>query len=687
MSKKIILSALIMLMLTSFNLMSEEGMWTFDNVPTKAIKEKYDFEPTKEWLDHVRLSSVRFMDGGSGSFVSSNGLVITNHHVGVGQIQKISNAQHDYVKEGFFAKNQSEEIRCADLEVNVLVQMEDVTKSVKEAVKSGMDQKEVLEAKNKFIDKIEKENFDKTGLRSDVVSFYNGGEYWLLGYKKYTDIRLVFAPERQMAYFGGDYDNFTYPRYDLDFCLFRIYENGKPLKTDNYLKWNKDGVKDGELVFISGNPGHTDRLKTLSQLEFSRDVTIPLRLESIQNMLDALSRYANRGTEEARRALIYQFGLGNSLKALTGQLKGLKDPDLLAIKAKEEDDFIRRIKSNPEWTTKYLSAFDQIKKLNEDFKNYFYTQNYRNFGSSLFGYALSIVRFVEESSKKADDRLPGYNDASLPGMKFHLLSPAPIYKDLDKELAWINIKMGVAKIGIDDEYWRQVFGGMDPKETLDKLINGTKLDDVNFRKSLIEGGTAALEQSDDPMIKLALKLDPYLRQKDKFYRDNYESVLNDAQEKIAEARFIIYGRNTYPDANFTLRLTYGQVKGYPMNGTIAPPFTTLYGLYDRCLDFGDKGSFELPQQWWDKQNKLDLSTQVNFVSTCDIIGGNSGSPTINSKGEFVGIVFDGNIESLPGDFIYDGKANRAVSVSSKYIIEALTKIYNAKYLVDELLGK
>jgi hypothetical protein len=685
--KKLFLVLIIAFVTTNVKSFAEEGMWTFNNIPTKEIKEKYGFDVTKEWLDHVRLSSVRFMDGGSGSFVSPSGLVITNHHVGVGQIQKLSTPEHDYVKNGFRAKNQSEELKCPDLELNVLVNLTDVTSQVKEAIKPNMNKQEMLDAKQKAIDKIEKENFEKSGLRSDVVSFYNGAEYWLLQYKKYTDVRLVFAPERQMAYFGGDYDNFTYPRYDLDFSLFRIYENDKPLQTQNYLKFNTEGLSENDLVFMSGNPGHTDRLKTLAQLKFSRDISISLRLQSIQNMLETLQKYASQGEEQARRALMYQFGLENSKKALTGQLNGLKDPELLSIKEKEENDFKEKIKENPEYAKKYLPAFEQIEKLLEQYKDYSVKQNYRNFGSRLFGYALSIVRFIEQSKKKPEDRLPGYNDASLPGMKFRLLSPAPIYKDLDKALAWGNVKYGIGHIGIEDEYWRLIFEGMDPKTTVSDLIDKTKLDNVDYRKTLIEGGVAELSKSDDPMIKLAMKINPYLEKQEKEYRDNFESILDEAQEKIAEARFLIYGHNKYPDANFTLRLTYGQVKGYPMNGTIAPPFTTLYGLFDRSLGFGNKGDFELAPRYWERKNNLDLSTPCNFVSTCDIIGGNSGSPTINKNGEFVGIVFDGNIESLPGSFVYDGRNNRAVSLHAKYIITALRNLYDANNIANELEDK
>lgn len=686
MFKNFLILAVVILSIT-FSATSEEGMWTFFNLPLRQIEEKYNFKPTQQWLDKVRLSSVRFMDGGSGSFVSPNGLVMTNHHVGVGQITKLSTQGKDLVNEGFYAKSLSEELKCKDLEVNVLVNMIDVTSRVKAVAKENMSAKDINEARNKEIDKIESEYFEKTGLRSDVVSFYNGGEFWLYQYKKYTDVRLVFAPERNAAYFGGDNDNFTYPRWNLDVTFFRVYENDKPLKTDNYFKWSKNGATDGELVFMSGHPGRTSRLKTYAQIQFARDYAIPHRLEMIQTTLDALKNYARQGAEQTRRALIYQFGYENSKKALMGQLNGLKNPELMVLKENEEKDFKGRILQNPEMANKYKQYFDQIDELLNLYKTKYFKREYRNFSSRLFGIALEMVRYATESVKPENERLPGYNDAALPAMKFRLLSPAPIYKDVDKALAWASVKYSSYKLDITDEFWRMFFEGADPRQVVNKMIDDSKLDNLEIRKSLLDGGLDALKKSDDPMIKIALKLDEFLRKDEKEFRDNYESKLREAEEKIAEARFAVYGKTKYPDANFTLRLTYGTVKGYPMNGTIAPTFTTLYGMFDRAVSFGNKGDFELPERFWDKLPKLDLSTPVNFVSTCDIIGGNSGSPTINKDAEIVGIVFDGNIESLPGNYIYDITANRAVSVHSNFILYSLRNLYDANMLADELIGK
>lgn len=663
----------------------DEGMWTFDNPPTKQLQEKYGFTPTQQWLDHVRLASVRFMDGGSGSFVSPNGLVLTNHHVAMGQLQKISTTEKNYVAEGFYATTPDQEIKSPDLEVNVLVSMADVTKEVMKAIKTGMSDAEALKARDAAIAAIEKKSLKKTGLRSNVVSLYRGGEYWLYCYKKYTDVRLVIAPERQAAYFGGDFDNFTYPRYDLDFAFFRIYENGKPIQSEHYLKWNAKGAEENELVFVSGNPGSTDRLYTYARLEFQRDVQYPMILKYIEKRLQILHEYSSKGEEQARRGLGQIFGLENGKKALTGEYNGLLDEDLMAKRQQAEDDFRKLVASNPDWQEKFGDAWDTISKTIEQNRKMAKEQFYRRLiGSRLAGTASTIVRYVAEVKKNDADRLPGFHDSELDELKFRLFSPAPIYKDLEKATLEGTLKMSLEELGMNDEFLQKVLKGRSLDDVVTELIDGTKLDDPALRKSLIEGGEKAVNESTDPLIVLARELDPMMREREKWNRDNIESVLTSASEKIARARFAVYGKTTYPDATFTLRLSYGTVKGYPMNGTIAPYKTTLYGLYDRSLSFDNKGDFFLPQRFWDRKDKLDLATPVNFVCTGDIIGGNSGSPVINKNGELVGLIFDGNIESLSGRFVFDEAKNRSVSVHSAYIIEALKKLYDAGKLAEEL---
>ena len=667
---------------------ADEGMWTFDNPPIKQLQKRYGFTPTKEWLDHVRLSSVRFMDGGSGSFVSPNGLVMTNHHVAVGQLQKMSTATKNYVATGFYAATQKDELKCPDLEVNVLVSMEDVTKKVLAAVKKGMSEEEALKARRAMIAKIERESLKKTGLRSNVISLYHGGEYWLYRYKRYTDVRLVMAPERQAAYFGGDSDNFTYPRYDLDMAFFRIYENGKPIHSKNYFKWNAKGAKEGELVFVSGNPGSSDRLYTYAQLEYQRDYRYPLILNYIKRWIDILHNYAKKGPEQQRRALVQIFGLENAKKAMTGEYQGLLNKKLMETKKKQEDDFRKLVASNPEWQKKYGDAWDTISQVIEKQKKVAKERFYgRIIGSRLAGIASTIVFYVEEIKKPDSERLEGYHDSQLNSLKFRLFSPAPIYRDMEEANLAGGLQMSLEALGPDDPFIKIVLNGRTPEQAAKELIEGTKLTDVKFRKSLVKGGIKAVKKCKDPLIVLARKLEPMMRKDREWSKKYIESVLTPATEKIAKARFAVYGKDVYPDATFTLRLSYGTVKGYPMNGTKAPYKTTLYGLYDRALSFDAKGEYSLPKRFWERKDKLDLSTPVNFVSTCDIIGGNSGSPVINKKAEIVGLIFDGNIESLPGRFLYDEEKNRAVAVHTAYITEALRKLYDANALADELEGK
>lgn len=667
---------------------AEEGMWTFDNPPVKQLQQKYNFTPTQEWLDHLRLSSVRFNDGGSGSFVSATGLVLTNHHVALGQLQKVSSPQKDYVADGFLARTPEEELKCPDLELNVLVSMENVTDRVLAAVKPGMSEKQANDARKAAIAAIEKESMEKTGLRSDVVTLYHGGEYWLYRYKKYTDVRLVFAPEQQTAFYGGDPDNFTYPRYDLDMALFRVYEDGKPVKPQHYLKWNPEGAKDGELVFVSGHPGSTNRLYTLAQLETLRDLSYPMRLEGIERRLGVARAYAARGKEQARQAAGLIFGLENSKKALSGEYKGLKDPQLMQIKAQQEKELRDKVAANPEWQKAYGDAWQAIEKAQASFRERAKEYSYRRLsGYRLPGVALSIVQLVAEVKKPDGERLDGFHESQLPSLKFRLFSPAPIYPEFEEVLLADGLREALEKLGPEDPFVKAALAGKTPEQVAHEVIAGTKLADPDFRKQLVEGGEEAVAASQDPLIALARRVDPILRQERKWYEDTIESVVRTAGEKIGKARFAIYGKDTYPDATFTLRLTYGTVTGYPYNGTIAPSKTTFYGLYDRAASFDYKPPFHLPQRWLDRKDALNLATPLNFVSTCDIIGGNSGSPVVNRQGEIVGLIFDGNIESLVGRFVFDITANRAVAVHTAGMTEALKKVYDAEFLVKELLGQ
>lgn len=667
---------------------ADEGMWTFDNPPLKQLTERYGFTPTQQWLDHVRLSSVRFNDGGSGSFVSPNGLVITNHHVAFGQIQKLSTPKKDYVKDGFYAKTQADELKCTDLELNVLVSMENVTAKVQGAIKPGMTEKQVFDARRAEQARIQKESLDKTGLRSDVVSLYQGGEYWLYRYKKYTDIRLVFAPEQQTAFFGGDPDNFTFPRYDLDFSVLRVYENGRPAATKDYLKWNAKGAPDGDLVFVSGHPGGTQRKLTVAQLETERDVIYPVRINRYKRQVEAARAYASRGTEQARQSADMIFSLENTIKAFTGEYDGM-DKALFDKKMQEEADLRAKVAADPEWRREYGDAWDAIAAATKKRGELFKLQQFRSISnvSELGGLARQLVVYAAEMKKPDAERLPGYHDAELEELKFYLFSPAPIYPDLEEALLGFSLKDALEQLGPNDPWVKTALDGKTPSEIAAQAIRGTKLIDPAVRKTLAEGGEAAVAASTDPLVMFARRIDPFFRELRKNLEENVESVTTTAGEKIAKARFAIYGKSVYPDATFTLRLTYGTVQGYPMNGTKAPSKTTFYGLYDRAASFDYKPPFNLMPRFMQRKDKIDLTTPLNFVASLDIIGGNSGSPVINKSGEFVGIIFDGNIESLTGNFVYVGETNRAVAVHSAGIIEVLRKVYDAPALANELEGK
>ncbi|MGD1102949.1 MAG: S46 family peptidase [Terriglobia bacterium] len=667
---------------------ADEGMWTFDNLPLKQLQQRYGFTPDQAWLDHVRLASVRFNDGGSGSFVSPHGLVLTNHHVALAQLQKVSSPTRDYVLHGFYARTPAEELKCPDLELNVLVTTEDVTQRVQGAVTSGMSESDALKARKAEIAKIEKESTEKTGLRSDVITLYQGGEYWLYRYKKYTDIRLVFAPEQQIAFFGGDPDNFTYPRYDIDFALFRVYENGKALEGNNYLKWNPQGAADGELVFVSGNPGSTSRLDTLSQIETQRDDTLPLNIRTMERRLQVAKAYAALGPEQARRAARQIFGIENSLKAYRGRNLGLHDPSLLAKKRADEEAFRAQVASHPDWQRAYGHNWDSIAGAESKYREILKPSRFRSLGwSSLSLTALDIVRYVVEVKKPDGERLAGFHDSQLESLRFRLFSPAPVYRDFEQAMLAGFLEFSRDELGPDDPFVKEVLAGNSPEEVAKEALSNTKLVDASFRKALIEGGESAVQASTDPLIVLARKVDPWQRKMIKAFEDQVESVETPAGEGIGKARFAAYGKSLYPDATFTLRLSFGAVKGYPMNGTQAPPETTFYGLYDRAYSFGLRPPYNLPARYLERKATLDLSTPLNFVNTCDIIGGNSGSPVINKRGELVGLIFDGNIEGLVGDYVYYEENNRAVAVHSRAMIEVLRKLYDAAPLADELTAK
>ena len=666
-------------------LRADEGMWTYDNLPLDQLRERYGFTPSEAWLEHLRLSSVR-VGGASGSFVSSDGLLMTNMHVALGWVQSLSGPDADYVTDGFYAPTRGDELTAPNLEVTVLVSLEEVTGLV-QAAASGLPEADALRARQAEIARLEKESLDATGLFSSVVSLYHGGEYWLYRHERYTDVRLVFAPESQAAFFGGDTDNFTYPRFCLDVAFFRVYRDDVRLETPHYLTIKAEGPDPGELIFVSGHPGSTDRQFTYDQLEYQRDTRYPIYLDYFDTYRDLVLDYAAAGDEQARRVQRQLLGIDNSLKAMGGEHRGLTDPALMRRLEAAEADFRSRIADSPR-AAGYRSAYDAIARATGHAADSFAQRVYRGFvGSGLTTIAGIIVRYVAEVEKPDADRLPGYHESELEALRFQILSPAPIYPDLDAHFVGGFLEKSRAVLGADDPWVTAVLGDAAPTVVASRLLEQTRLTDVEFRRSLIDGGRAAVEASDDPLIVLTRRLDPQRRRDQQWFRDEVESVLTAAGETLATARFDLFGRSIYPDATGTLRISFGTVAGYPMNGARAPHQTTLYGLFDRAIGFDNAGEHALPQRYWDRRDSLELATPANFVSTADIIGGNSGSPMVNRDGDLVGLIFDGNIESLVRRYAYEEERARAVAVHPGYILEALDVLYDANGLVDELLSR
>jgi hypothetical protein len=684
--------SLCALILTAFALQAlpafaDEGMWTFNNVPRAEILRKYHFKVTDDWLRKVQLASVRFNNGGSGSFVSPNGLVLTNYHIVEDIVGELSTAQKDYAKEGFVAHSQADELKAEGLELNVLESIEDVTERVHSSVSSGMSAGEANTARRATISAIESESTKATGLRSDVVTLYQGGQYNLYRYKKYTDVRLVFVPEFQAAFFGGDPDNFNFPRFNIDMALVRVYENGQPVKVDNYFKWSTTGAKANELVFVTGHPGSTSRLNTVAHLESLRDVSIPLVLRMLETRRDMLKQYMAMGDEQTRRAQNELNSVENSIKVYKGQLGGLRDPRLMERKEKAEQALRASIAADTAKQAKYGDAWDAIAKAHKGLAAYAKDRRFIDLGAGfntyLFGYARTLVRLAEENSKPNAERLPEYTDARRASLEGALFASSPFYEDFEKLKLANSLALMQESYGANHPLVQKVLKGKTPEARAAELIDGSKLKDAEFRKELAKGGKAAIEASNDPMIQLARSIDKESRVARKRYEDEVLGVERNSYAKIAQALFDTEGTKLYPDATFTLRLSYGAVKGYMENGKLVAPFTTLGGLYSRAAKL-KKFPWVLPPRWIEQKSKIDLTTPFNFVSTNDIIGGNSGSPTINRNRELVGLIFDGNIQSLVGNFDYDESVNRAISVDSRGMLEVLRDVFEANEVADEL---
>lgn len=682
---------------------ADEGMWPFDMVPKAQIRKDHGVVLTETWLEHVKRSSVRFSNGGSGSFVSGAGLVLTNHHVASDCISKLASQEKDYLENGFLAGRDGAEIKCPDLELNQLVSIQDVTDIVRAAKVEGMSDRDANAAMKGAMARLEKACTEKsaagnaaspvalggTGARCDVVTLYAGGKYHLYSYVKYTDIRLIFAPEQSIAFFGGDPDNFTYPRYDLDMAVVRVYANDKPLVAKDFLTWSPDGPKEGDTVFVSGHPGSTDRMDTTAQLSRLRDLVYPYFLDQAARERAGLIALANENAEGARESRAQLFRVDNGIKAVTGFEAGLQNPHLMRKQAERDAALRSAIAKDPKMQSEYGTAWGDIERAQKVVDAVYrpYAALERASRSDLFQIARVLVRLPRELATPNDRRLKEYRDSNLDSVKLQLFSPAPIYGAVEVVLLQTWLDRLVRDIGGADPAVSAILRGRSTTTAARELVAGTRLTDLYARRALYEGGALEIDASSDPMIRLALALDGPARATRKRYEDEVEAPMRQAGQRIAQAVFAIRGTSVYPDATFTLRLSPGVVKGYTEHGNAIVWATDFAGMYGHATGTPPR---KLPQRWLDARtgaSPIDPKTPLDFVSTNDIIGGNSGSPVVSAGGELVGLVFDGNLSSLPNRFVYGETTQRAVSVDTAGMLEALRHVYGADGLASELLGK
>ncbi len=664
-----------------------EGMWTLDNLPKSQMQAEFGFTPTDAWVQKVMRSSVRLAGGCSGSFISGDGLVLTNHHCIVGCIGDLSSADEDLMRDGFLAKSRADERQCPNFEINRLESISDVSGRISEATK-GLSGEAFANAKRAAQSAIESEcaGEDRNRVRCDVVDLYQGGVQHLYRYTRFQDVRLAFAPEFAAGFFGGDPDNFNFPRYNLDMGLLRVYEDGKPVELEDFFPLNPEGAAEGELVMITGHPGSTQRLLTVSQLEALRDKSLIDRLLSLAEMRGLLLQFGALGEEQARQAQNDLFGVENSFKALRGRQTTLNDPAVFEAKRKEEESLKAFVAADPKLSEEIgdpWSAIAEATRVSREIETaYNMLEGAGAFRTGYFGLARTLVRGADERAKPNAERLREFGEAGLPRVEQGLFAERPLYPDFEiVKLGWSLSKLR-EELGADHPVVRQVLGKDSPQQLAERVIRGTKLGDVAVRRALWEGGVDAIAKSDDPMIALARAVDPAARELRARYEREVQAVTQQAAEKIARARFAQLGTGVYPDATFSLRLSYGAVQGWEWAGETVPAMTQIRGLYERATG---SDPYKLAPSWESSREKLDLDLPMNFVSTNDIIGGNSGSPVINAKAEVVGLVFDGNIHSLGGAFWYDARINRSVSVHSAVMIEALRKVYDADHLADEIL--
>jgi len=695
MRRSVLLSLCVVALGSSASARADEGLWPFDMVPKAAIAKAHGVSLDDAWLDHVRLSTVRISVGGTGSFVSKSGLILTNHHVASDCIANIASSAHNYMAEGFYAARDGGEPKCPNLAADVLVAMQDVTNDVLGARTPRMSDVDANVAMKAKMGELEKACTDKNSAavhaegvsaRCEVVTLYAGGKYELYTYRRYTDLRLVFAPEASVAFFGGDPDNFTYPRYDLDMALFRAYTGGKPLAPEAHLAWSAHGPSDGEVTFVSGNPGSTRRLATVSQLTVLRDVVYPHALDALQRERDLLRRLAAQGPEYERETRESVFDIENSIKALHGYLGGLRDPALVKLKKDDEAALQKGIDAKPDLEAKYGTTLADVAKVQAEVPKLYpaYSALERIGDSSLLQIARHLVRMSDELALPSSKRLREYGDANLEAIKLETFSPAPVYGAVEVVAIRAWLERATHDLRDKPELVKKLLDGKAPEQRAREIVTGSRLFDVYARRAIFAGGKAAIGSSEDPAIVLIRTIDPEARAARKKYEDAVEAPMRQLGQKVAQATFAVRGTSTYPDATFTLRLSVGVAKGYTEHGKAIPYATDFAGMYAHATG---KDPFELPQRWLDDKKNLDLATKLDFVSTDDIIGGNSGSPVVDPKGELVGLIFDGNLSSLPNNFVYRETTERAVSVDTDAMLEALRKVYGAGALADELVSR
>lgn len=663
---------------------ADEGMWTFDDFPAARVKEAYGAAPDAAWLERVRLSSVRLGNGCSGSFVSDEGLVLTNHHCALGCVQQLSTKRLNLVEAGFSARRRGDERRCPGLEINQLTKITDVTERVFAALE-GKSQKAFADAKKATIAEIEKACATSEAVRCDVVSLYRGGRYHLYEYRRYDDVRLAFAPPLASAFFGGDPDNFEFPRYNLDFAFLRAYEGNKPVKTPHFLKWRAEGPKAGELVFVSGHPGSTERQLTAAQLAYQRDYALPELLMTLSELRGYLSQFSLQSKESARTAKSLLFRMENAYKAFSGRRLALVDDAFFAEKAQAEAELQRKVAADPKLRAQVGDAWGEIaraQRVAQDMRfDLRHMEPGRAYFSRLFGYARTLVRWAEERDKPDGERLPGYTEAKRPQLEAGLFAPRPVYPELEILVLTFAFDKMRRELGPDHEFVKAVLQKRSPRSLAEHVVRGSKLADPKVRRRLFGAKDAAILGSKDPMIQLAKVIDPFGRRVEARYENEVESVITKAAERIAAARFALYGTEVYPDATFSLRLSYGTVKGFSHLGATVEPFTTYAGLYARATG---EPPFALPKAFEKAKGRIDMDQRLNLVTTNDIIGGNSGSPLIDADGQLVGLVFDGNIYSLGGAYGFDPRVNRTVAVHAGGLLHALERVWRAERLVNEL---